>query len=209
MFTISGSEWVRQEAARTLAHFLDFHHGDLIMYINLLITKEVKREILQRIAYHAKASFIKYIFQDVSMVIFDLDETNVVEHLNIAVRALEETRALHYGTETWILYKELHYLLSLYTIEDIAHYQCLLKASATTSNVHFNAVVSVLSHLNLITRSLRSYLIRDSLKERVNSLLEANTHLESVRKMAEKEYSNAALGEPLSKLPTVLLLRCC
>ena len=198
---IKASDWVRHEAARTLAHFLDLHRNELIMYINLLIVKGIKRETLQRISYHAHTSFIKHFFHYMGPLVFDLDETNVHERLVLTVQALEETEGLRYGPETIAIYKELLHLSELSTIEDIATYQCVLKENATTINPHFVCVLEVLGEMDLIARSLRSYLRRDGLKDRVNSLLETNMYIERARTVAEREYSRISLGEPMTKLP--------
>ncbi len=200
--SVKASEWVNHEAARTMAHFLDLHHNELIMYMNLLVAKEVKAEILQRIAYHAENAFIRDIFQDLGAFMIGLDETNVAERLGMAVNTLEQTKALKYGEEILSVYKELYYLIGLNTIEDIASYQCSLQNDVyTPTNTHFPAAVNVFKQLNFITRALRLYLRRDGIRDQVHSLLEANKAFENVRKYAEQEYLKTSLNEPLAKLP--------
>ncbi len=185
-----------------MAHFLDLHHNELIMYMNLLVAREVKPEILQRIAYHAGNHFIRDIFQDLGAFIIGLDETNVAERLGMAVNALEQTKALKYGEDILSVFRELYYLIGLNTIEDIASYQCSLQNDMyTPTNTHFPAAVNVFKQLNFITRALRLYLRRDGIRDRVHSLLEANKEFENVRKYAEQEYLKTSLNEPLAKLP--------
>lgn len=199
---VNASEWVNLEAARTLAHFLDLHHNELIMYMNLLVAREVKPEILQRIAFHATSSFIRDVFQDLGAFMIDLDETNVAKRLAMAVNMLEQTKALKYGEDILSVYKELYHLASLNTIEDIASYQCTLQNDMfTPTNTHFPAAVNVFKQLNFITRALRLYLRRDGIRDRVHSLLEAGKEFENVRKYAEQEYLKTSLDEPLSSLP--------
>ncbi|HET8847020.1 MAG TPA: PQQ-binding-like beta-propeller repeat protein, partial [Ktedonobacteraceae bacterium] len=53
------SEWVRQEAARTLAHFLDQNQGRLIIYIHLLIVRNIQRPIWEQIEHAAKTPVVK------------------------------------------------------------------------------------------------------------------------------------------------------
>jgi len=196
------SEWVNLEAARTMAHFLDLHHNELIMYMNLLVAREVKPEILQRIAYHAENSFIRDIFQNLTAFMTGLDETNVAERLSMAVNTLEQTKALKYGEDILTIYKELYHLIGLNTIEDIASYQCTLQdAMYASTNTHYPAAVNIFQQLNFITRALRLYLRRDSIKDRAHSLLEATKEFENVRKYAEQEYLKTSLSEPLAKLP--------
>jgi hypothetical protein len=205
--SVQASNWVRQEAARTLAHFLDEHHNELFMYIHLFITKGVRPEIFLRVADHAETAFIRDIFYRLGNLFIDLNEANVREKLAEVVNTLEETKALKYGEETLIMYKELLRLLDLQTIEDIAQYQCFLKEDSFTTNTHFPAGVSVLMKLNLLTRTLRLYLRREGLKDRVNALLEANKAIERASAFAEQVYTTTmALGQPIAKLPDYSIL---
>lgn len=205
---VQASDWVRQEAARTLAHFLDAYNYDLLMYIQLFMSKCIKPGILLCVAGHARIAFIREILTSLGTLFVDLNETNMQERLTKVVVALHTIKNLRCGEEVLTLYKELLRLTSLNTIEQIATYQCTLKKEAAPAHTYFPDTISIFIQLNLITRALRLYLNRTGLKDRVNALLEANKALERARTFAEQIHTTTiSMGEPIAKLPHYSILQ--
>ena len=196
------SEWIRQEAARTLAHFLDIHHGDLVQYTHLLIAKGIAVPILHQIGHNASTVLIQQIFQKlVPLMIDQEDEVTELEKLAQAVRALEDTRSLRFGEETWQIYNELYRLLTMRSVDDIAQYRCTLTQQPGSTNEHFSAVLRIFQQLSPIARKLRIYLTRESIDDRLAGLLEATEAIGDVSKYAEHAYSTQVQGESLHRLP--------
>ncbi|HZO71728.1 MAG TPA: PQQ-binding-like beta-propeller repeat protein [Ktedonobacteraceae bacterium] len=196
------SEWIRQEAARTLAHFLDIYQGDLLQYTYVLIAKGIATAILYQISYSASTTSTQQIFQNLVPLMTDLDdEAEAQEQLALAVKALKETRSLKYGEETWQIYNELHRLLTMYTVADMAQYRCMLTQQPGSTNAHFTVALRIFQQLSSITRKLRIYLTRESIDDRLAGLLEAIEAIEEVSKYAEQAYTRQVQGEPLQRLP--------
>jgi outer membrane protein assembly factor BamB len=205
--SVKASDWVRQEAARTLAHFLDEHHHELLLYMQLFVVKGVKPEILCRVADHARTALIRDIFSNLGTLFVNLDETNLFDRLTRVVDVLLLTKGLKYGEVVIRIYEEWRNLAGLNTIEKMSKYQCMLRVEAFPLNTHFPETVNVFTQLNLITRALRLYLNRTDIKDRVNALLEANKAIERARTFAEQVYTTViSLGEPITKLPDYSIL---
>ena len=83
------SEWVRQEAARTLAHFLDLYPGRLIVNTQILIVKKVNINIFKRVAQCSTMPFVKRYLNAVIAVIEGVNDENALERVQQVVSALE------------------------------------------------------------------------------------------------------------------------
>lgn len=196
------SEWVRQEAGRTLAHFLDVYNADLLVYLYLLIVHEVEEPIFQHIAHNAKTQVMQHVFQDIIPLLFGLNEENILERLERVVPISEEVRSLCYGEDTYLMYRELLRLLKLTSIEDIACYQCFLTSDqATSSNQHFPVFMEVIKRVSIVPRLLSICLRRNSLTDRLNSLLEAINATNRLHAEVDHAYEAKLFDIPMSGVP--------
>ncbi|QBD80392.1 hypothetical protein EPA93_32240 [Ktedonosporobacter rubrisoli] len=195
------SDWVCQEAARALAHFLDQHHGELLTYLYDCVMREIKPSILEHVAHNAVTAVVQQTFGAVAALLSGLDEQNVEKCIERAMRAFEETRSLKYGLETWLVYEELRRLFSIRTVAEIAHYQCGLEPGQSQENEHFLTAYRICDRLSSITRILRIFLRREDLNDRLTSLLEVGPAIGAARKFLEREYATLWRGYPLAPLP--------
>lgn len=200
----SNSEWIQQEAARTLAHFLNRHQSALIIYIHLFIVKGVRPSILEQIGHNTtnRIAAQHFINALAPLLSEELTDSNVQEKLVAVVKVLETMEAVKYSNDILLIYKEFSRLFTIRTIDDIARYQCTLDFNQfLPTNELAPAVLNVFNRLSSISRILRAYLRRDSLNDRLSSLLEAMRAIDMMGKFVEHEYSMSLLGEPIAKLP--------
>jgi outer membrane protein assembly factor BamB len=208
-----GSDWVRREAARTLAGFLDCYPGRLIVDVHLLLVHEVQPEIVQHIAYTASQSAVKSYLNTVIPLLIDLNEDNVLMRTQQMVNALESASGLDYSSDLGMIYAELCNLLSIDTINGIAQYQCSLSESQfAPKNVFARIMLDAFGKLNSISSALRNYLRREGLPDRLSSLLDADAAIGKTIKDLDQLYSLPLMGTPITKLPNhrvfnLLLLR--
>jgi outer membrane protein assembly factor BamB len=196
------SEWIQQEAARTLAYFLDRNQGDLIIYVHLFIVKDIQPSILRHIAHAATTLVVKYYLNAVIDMLTDLNDEKALERTQQVVNALEEVSNLLYGRDIHRIYAELCQLLVIQEIEDFAEYQYSLNINQFDPKNEFAPIVlEVFGRLNTISRMLKTYLRREAAHDRLTILLEANVAIEKTSKFLEKQYAQTLLGEPLTKLP--------
>ncbi len=196
------SEWIRQEAARTLAHFLDSHPGDLLLRLYTFIVKGISHAVLKQIVHNATTPSVQHLFSAIVPLLTGLNEDNVLERVEQAVKAFDETQSLRLGTDTWLIYNEVYRLVNACTIDEIARYQCTLdQKQFAPDNEHALTILRICDHFSTITRVLKLYLRRDSLNDRLSSLLEAINNINVMHKFVEREYSAPLLGEPMLFLP--------
>ena len=81
-----GSEWVRQEAAYTLAHYLDQHQGNFIVYVNQCMVKNLHPHVWKQVAYKTTSPIVRSYINAVIPLLFDLDQSNVPESSSIWCR---------------------------------------------------------------------------------------------------------------------------
>ncbi len=202
-------EWVCQETARTLAHFLDRYHGGLIVNVQMFIVKDIQHKILLHIVYTAKSSVVKHYLNAVIPMLGGLTDENMLERTQQLVYALEEATGLDFSRDVRTIYAELCRLLVLRTIAEIAQYQCSLNENQFAADNKFARIIlDIFEKLSSISRVLRIYLRREGLPDRLSGLLEAITAIDKVIKYLERPYSLSLLGEPITKLPdhTVFIL---
>ncbi len=194
--------WIRQEAARTLAYFLDRNQGDLIIYVHLFIVNDIQPSILRLIAHAATTPVVKFYLDAVIDMLTDLNDENALERTQQVVNALEEVTNLLYGRDIHRIYTELCQLLFIQEIEDFAEYHYSLNiAQFETNNEYAPIVLEIFGRLNAISRMLKTYLRREAARDRLTILLEANTAIEKTGKFLEQQYAHIVLEEPLTRLP--------
>ncbi len=196
------SEWVQQEAAHALAHFLSQPHDNLIIYIHLFIVKNIKMNIWRDIAYAITAPTVKRFVNAVIPLLGGLDEENATRRLRQVVKTMAEISDRNYGQALFLLYSELYHLFTFETIEEIAHYQCALRKSQFDEHNKFAPIIlSIFNELSLISRPLKAYIWREHVQDRLTSLLEALEAIERVYAFIGKQYTTLLMKEPISRLP--------
>lgn len=196
------SEWVRQEAAHTLAHFLDQHQGSLVVYIHLFIVKGLHPHIWEQIAHATRNAVVRRYITSVIPMLTDLNKSNVRERLQHMVQAQGGAVNFLYGKDLRLIYSELHRLFTLERLEEIACYQCALQWEHFNPKNQFGRnILSVLEKLDIISRPLKMYFRREDLQDRLTSLLEAIAAIDRMHEYLEQLYSTVLLAEPMSKLP--------
>ncbi len=196
------SDWIQQEAARTLAHFMDQYPGDLLVHLFKCITEGINAAILRHILYNAKTPIVQHVFNAFVPLVDHLDDTNALERIECAVNVLEEAQSLRNGNETWLLYAEFQHLFRICTLSAIADYRSQLDASDfVQDNLHASVILRLCQRLSIITRLLRIYLKREGLNDRLTSLLEASSTIESISKFAAREYATLFSDSARDRLP--------
>lgn len=196
------SEWIQQEAARTLAHLLNQHYGKLIISIHLFIVKGLRRSIWEHITHAITNSTVKNYLNAVIQVLFELDEDNAPERIQRVVNALQATEELIYGKDIHSIYAELYRLFTIQTIAGIANYRSTLNPGQFNPNNHFAPIIlDIFSKVGIVSRPLKMYLWREGIQDRQASLLETLEAIEQVHKYVEQQYSRILLGESITKLP--------
>jgi hypothetical protein len=184
------SDWVCQEAARTLAHFLDHHPWEILRNIYYFISRGVDQPILLHITNHATVPTVRETLQALVLLMQDdLNVDNAIERLADAVQALHRIQESKFGEDTWLVYKTLHELFNLCTIQDIAQYQSDLKThQPDQENAHFVAVAHVFEAIPNVTRILKIYLQRQNANDQISSLQDACKAIERLHHFMDNEY---------------------
>src|SRR5260370_6367609 len=214
------SEWIRQEAADSLALFLNQYHGNLMVYLHLFIVKGLQPSILQRIAHVTTTPVVKHLINAITPLLPNKKNENMLEilknediqdilkKLKNIIKALEEASYLIYGKENQLIHAELYHLFTIKRIDDIASYQCSLNSNQfTTNNQLAQIILSVFDKLNSISRPLLIYLKRESVQDRLSSLDDTIEVIDKMNKYLERQYSLLLLGEPIAKLPNYTLFQ--
>lgn len=206
------SEWVRQEAARTLAHFLNQYHGNLIVYVHLFIVKGVQISVLKDIVYATTVPVVKNFLNAVVLMLDNLDASNVLERLQQVVKALEGISTFIYGKALLLIYSEIYRLFSIETIEEMANYQCSLRASQFDADNKFALhILDIFNRLSIINRPLKMYLRREDVQDRMTSLLDTVDALDRAFAYVDQQYELHLMNEPITRLPDrwvfILLLK--
>ncbi len=182
--------WVRQESARVLAHYLDIHTLALLRAMRWLLVKNVDTPLLELIMHCANNFTVKAVFQAFINLTKELSGENVLQQLEQIIAVLSgEARQFKYGILMFQMYQEFYHLHSARSIDEIACYICNPRDwhvpedveqtdEEKTERTAFSQTLQVLHHLNTITRTLRVYLRREGLGERISSLLEADQEIE-------------------------------
>lgn len=196
------SEWVRQEAARALALFLDRHPEGLIINIHLLAVNKIQTKILQHIEHAVVTPYIKNYVIAAIHLLSGLTNENVLERVQEIVHALEEASEADFRHDLHALYAELRDLLTFHSISDIAEYQCLLTEDQFASDNEFARIIlDVFRKLSFISWSLRIFLRREELPDQLSSLLNAIAAMDEMEQYLEQLFSLPLKDIPLTKLP--------
>lgn len=206
------SEWIRQEAARTLAHFLDIYRERLIIYMHLFLVNELRPEIMEMIGRYATMTLVRKFVTVVMPLFSGMRDDQILDNLRKAVQVVQEMTALEYGKDMLKMYEELYRLFAINTIEGIAAYHCSLTGEDFGQDNQLAVIVlDVLKQVNTITRYFGIYLRRGGIFDRLASLLDAQKAIDEVSKFVERTYSGLLMGYPIKRLPDhllfVLLLR--
>ena len=197
-----GSDWVCQEAARTLAYFLNRHYGNLVIYMHRFIVTGLRLRMLKQIAYAVTVPVVKHFLHAVIAMLDGLDEANADERLLQAVQSLVATSNLIYGKDLLQVYTELRRVFLFEALADIAGYQCELKKGQLDPRNKFAAIiVDVFDHLNMVSRPLKIYGRRENVYDRLASLLEASEAINKLSTYIEDKYATSLNGDPISRLP--------
>ena len=114
-----------------------------------------------------------------------------------------EQLGLSYSRDIHALYEELRNVLTLRSIEAIAQYQCTLNEAQFDPNNEFAPIMlAVLKEFSTLTRTLRIYLRREGVQDRLNSLRDAMKAIDKIEKQfLEEQYSKKLLNIPITNLP--------
>jgi outer membrane protein assembly factor BamB len=196
------AEWVRQEAARTLAHFMDQYPEDLLINLFRCIMEGINARTLYHVLYNAKNPVVQRVFGAFVPLIDNLNDTNALQHVEYAVRILEEIKSIMNGKEMFLIYEEFQRLFHICTLNAVADYHPHLDMSEFAhDNFHASIILRICQRLSIITRLLRIYLKREGLNDRLSSLLEASSTIESISKFAAREYATIFSNDVRERLP--------
>ena len=164
---------------------------------------QVNVKIFKRIAQCSTYHFVKNYLNAVIKVLEGVTNENALERVQQVVSALEGGAAgLSYSRDLCTLYDELRSLLTLHSIEDIAQYQCSLnKEQFDTHNEFAPIMLDIFKAFDLITLTLRTYLKREGVQDRLNSMLDATNAIGKIEEFLEKQYSKKLQDMPISNLP--------
>jgi outer membrane protein assembly factor BamB len=171
--------WVRQESARSLAHYFDLHIDNLIEGSRSLVAKETDLNVHRLIAHRATKPVVRNVFRVIVDLFSELNETNVQIRLRDAVEAFENAEGIKYGPEISRFYRELYYLSCMRNIDEIAQYKYTLDEVSSALWVHFEETLQTLRQLTVVSDALNAYLRRDGLGDRLASLYEAKKMIDS------------------------------
>lgn len=196
------SEWIRQEAARALGHFLDSYRERLIIYMHLFLVNELRAEIMELIGHYATGELVRNFVGAVMPLFYSMDDDQILDNLGKAVQVVREMTALEYGKDMLKMYEELYQLFTINTIEDIAAYRCLLTRDDFRQDNQLAVIfLEVLKQMNKITRYFGLFLRRESVFDRLASLLDAQKTIDAVGKFVERAYSTSLMGYSIHPLP--------
>ena len=196
------SEWVRQEAGRSLAHFLDCFPEGLIINIHLLAVNKIQLRVFQHIAHTVVTPFIKSYVNAAVHLLSGLNNENVLERVQEIVNALEEVSGIESSRNLYTLYAELRDLLTFHSISEIAEYEPTLRENQFDADDEFARIIlDVFRELSFISRLLRIYLRREELTDRLASLLQAIDAMDTMSENLEKLFSEPKMDIPITKLP--------
>lgn len=209
------STWVRQEAGRTLADFLNLFEESFLLYLYRLFSKRLSPETLQQMTYNLSSPTVRQAVTSLLNLAFHFDQSNAQDALENATRALEIDSQSHYDYRTglWLICRELLALFNLLSIEKLATYDFRLTSEhfqTTTALVYprGESFLRIGERLNAITHTLKTYLRRTNPNDRLNSLNESINALEALQRLVDQEYNVSPLPDaPQPPLPEFAALK--
>lgn len=203
----SDSKWICQEAARTLAHFLDNYREGLIIYMHLFLVNELPSATMSLIGHYSRLPLVQKFILAVMPFFEDLNRSHIPNHLYKVVDVLQDMTKLEYGKDTLRIYEEFLHLFTLTTIDGIAAYQCsLTHEDFRQDNSVAQVVMDVLKQVRLVCWHCGIYLRRNSIFDRLTSLIDTQKELAEVLHFVERAYSGSLMQRPMMRLPDHLLL---
>ncbi len=131
-----------------------------------------------------------------------LNDSNALKRIEETINALEETKSLMNGKESYLIYKEFHQLFCICTLSSIAEYSFHLDTNELVqANLYASVFLRIYQRLGTVTRYLRIYQKREGFDNRLASLLEASRTIENIATFAEKEYEDTFSKNVAKYLP--------
>jgi outer membrane protein assembly factor BamB len=178
-------EWVRQESGRVLAHYFETRPDQLVSDLFTLLDQGIDLVVFQQIAYSTKHPTLKGLFLNLLRQLTDVCIENLAEILSSAIQRINDLNRLgiFYGEELLQTYEEFQQILQAKTISSIAGYQRVTRSDILldTPLAHSGLNVPVLDAFEKAAHVVAMYERRQSVGERVSSLIEAQHILEEVR----------------------------
>ena len=208
------SNWVKQEAGRVLADFLNLFEDDFLPYLYRLFANRLTFEALEHTASNLASSPIRQTVVNLLALKFEFTQTDAVPTLASATDALKVVSQPRYAysTDLWLICHELLTLSQLSNIEDLASYEFLLKPeqfrTAAGAYPYTQLFLHIGNQLSTIMRPLKTFLRRTDPNDRLNSLTESVNALEIVNRLVDREYGVSPLpGTPQPYLPEFVILK--
>lgn len=206
------SEWIRREATRALAQLLDRRYNRLILYTHLFIVQGFQPEILKQLGDYVTVSLVQKFISALISLLTDEQDIEILDALERGVSILKDMTSLEFGNDTLRIYEEFSRLFALPTIEAIAVYRSPLNLNEfSKDNQVAHIVYSIVDRLRSVMRYLTIYRRRESVNDRLASLLDAYRAIDEMNVFAEHEYSRPLMGYSALSLPDhrlfVLLLK--
>lgn len=208
------SIWVKQEAGRVLADFLNLFEDEFLPYLYRLFSNRLDLDVLKHTAYNLASPTIQQAVVSLLTLNFEFDPTSAQ---GMVARAAETFNVLSkpgsaYSTDLWLIYRELLKLYNLASIEDLSVYDFHLRQEQfQTTSVpypHAQKFLHAGDQLNAIMRPLKTYLRRSDPNDRLSSLLESISALEVFQRVIDREYEVSPLpGVPQPALPELVVLK--
>ncbi len=177
--------WVRQETGRVLAHYFERHVDTLVADLVALLDQGTDLMILEQITHSASHPALKGLFQNMSRQIVDLLPENLVEILDKAILYLGQVHDLGplYAEEWLQMYEEFRQFARSKTIGELAGYQRITRSDTLleTPLARAGLVVSVFDTLEEVARTVATYERRQTVGERVTTLIQAQRLMETLR----------------------------
>lgn len=208
------SIWVKQESGRVLADFLNLFPEDFLFYLLRMFASRLEEQALRHTAYNLIAPSIQRVFVSMLEITFDLSRGNEEAIVGRATQALEKIKSpvYVYSTELWLIFDELAKAFSLSAIDKLASYEFSLKPehfqTTRTPYPHAQLFYQVAANLTSITEPLKTFQRRIDPNDRLSSLLESISALDTFQRLLDREYDTSPLPkDPLPHQPEFMVLR--
>jgi hypothetical protein len=208
------STWVRQEAGRVLAAFLNLFKEEFWPYLYRLFENRLDYETLSNMAYNLSLSEIRQAVVCLLSFLFDFNPSQAETTLATTAKTFQTLSSSQYAysLDLWLLFRELGQLFHLNSIEDLSEYEFHLKPEQfQTTAIRYPHTVQFLrigEQLHTVMHPLKISLQRYDDNDKLNSLLESIAALEALQRLVDREYGVSPLpGAPLPNLPEFVLLK--
>ncbi len=197
----SEEEWVRQETGRALAHYFEAHVEHLIPDLLTLLEQETDLIVLQQLVYSANHPALKGFFMNLLRQLKVLRPENMADILDEAIHWISAVNELgpFSGEELLQIYEEFRQLLNTKTISAIAGYQRVTRSDILneTPGSLAGPIVPVFDALEETARIVGTYERRQTIGERVSSLIQAGQTLEKVHGDLRQQVLKHAQGHQM------------